>query len=156
MGNNNKNDQKIIRNLNRKMTEQISNMDASEVSAIGSSNIAAVASLLLSISNGTLVPVDASQLERLSTRVALLEAETLRQGGNIEQLEGQQVVDAAYYSNDDRFSIAKTDDESTCLYNFDVEAGHTFDFIANWSSTVPHTHLDLRKDRVLGAGSFGD
>ena len=49
-------------------------MDASEVSAIGSSNIAAVASLLLSISSGALVPVDASELESLSTRVDELEA----------------------------------------------------------------------------------
>ena len=123
---------------------------------IGSANIAAVASLLLSISAGTLVAVDASQLESLGTRVALLEAETLRQGASIGQLEGQQVVDAAYYTNDDRFSIAKTDDESTCLYDFYVDAGDTFDIIANWSSTVPHTHLDLRKDGVLVAGSFGD
>ena len=66
------------------MSEQFDNMDTMQDLALGSSNIAAVASLLLSISGGTLVPVDASQLERLGTRVALLEAEALRQGASIE------------------------------------------------------------------------
>ena len=77
-----------------------------EAVAIGSSNVAAVASLLLSISAGTLVAVDASQLESLGTRVALLEAQTLMQGASIGELEGQQVVDAGHYTNEDRFTIA--------------------------------------------------
>ena len=70
-----------------------------EAIAIASSNLAAVASLLLSLSAGTLVAVDAPLLEGLGTRVALLEAQTLMQGASIEELEGQQVVDAGYYTN---------------------------------------------------------
>ena len=90
------------------MSEQFNNMDTMEDLALSlsSSNIAAVASLLLSISAGTLVAVDASQLESLGTRVALLEAQNLQQGASIDQLEGQQVVDAGYYTNESRFNIA--------------------------------------------------
>ena len=80
INNNNKNNQ----SYQKKMSEQFDNMDTMQDLALSSSNIAAVASLLLSISGGTLVPVDASQLERLGTRVALLEAEALRQGASIE------------------------------------------------------------------------
>ena len=88
------------------MSEQFDNMDTLQDLALSNSNIAAVASLLLSISAGTLVAVDASQLESLGTRVALLEAQTLMQGASIGELEGQQVVDAGHYTNEDRFTIA--------------------------------------------------
>ena len=79
------------------MSQEFNNMEAMEDFAYGSSNFATAASLLLSISAGTLVAVDASQLESLGTRVALLEAQNLQQGASIDQLEGQQVVDADYY-----------------------------------------------------------
>ena len=131
--------------LIRKMSEQFNNMDTMEDLALslGSSNMAAVASLLLSISAGTLVAVDASQLESLGTRVALLEAQNLQQGASIDQLEGQQVVDAGYYTNESRFNIAKNYNSHECIYDFYVEAGHTFDFVGNWSSFVPYTGLKL-------------
>ena len=93
INNNNKNNQ----TYQKKMSEQFDNMDTMQDLALSSSNIAAVASLLLSISAGTLVAVDASLLESLGTRVALLEAQNLQQGASIDQLEGQQVVDAEYF-----------------------------------------------------------
>ena len=131
-------------------------MDSVEAIAIASSNLAAVASLLLSLSAGTLVAVDASQLEGLSTRVALLEAQTLQQGASIGELEGQQVVDAGYYTNEASFTIAKNYNSYECIYDFYVEAGHTFDFIGKWSTMEPHSALRLFKDGARVANSFGD
>ena len=52
------------------MSQEFNNMEAMEDLAFGSSNLATAASLLLSISAGTLVAVDASLLDGLSTQVA--------------------------------------------------------------------------------------
>ena len=52
------------------MSQEFNNMEAMEDFAYGSSNLATAATLLLSIAAGTLVAVDASVLDGLSTRVA--------------------------------------------------------------------------------------
>ena len=74
----------------------------------------------------------------------------------IDQLEGQQVVDADYYTNDDRFTIPKRGSDAHCLFDFHVEAGHTFEISGNWSAEVRHTDMSVRKDGVDVAYGFGD
>ena len=74
----------------------------------------------------------------------------------IDQLEGQQVVDADYYTNEDGFTIPKRGADANCLYDFHVDAGNTFEISSNWSSTSRHTDLSLRKDGVDVAYGFGD
>ena len=90
-----------------------------DVTSLSRSNLAAVASVLLSMSTGGPDSLESQQILRLGERLSQLEAKVLALDNDVEYLQGQQVVEDVFYTNTQALDIPRSwgyhDDK--CLYD---------------------------------------
>ena len=121
-----------------------------DVTSLSRSNLAAVASVLLSMSTGGPDSLESQQILRLGERLSQLEAKVLALDNDVEYLQGQQVVEDVFFTNTQPLAIQRSwgyhDDK--CLYDVYLQDGQTIDITASWSSSssTDDTYLHIRKD----------